>query len=93
MKAIWNGATIAESDKTIEIEGNQYFPPDAVQREYLQESKRTTTCPWKGEARYFDVVVHEDRNRNAAWTYPQPKEAASEIKDFVAFWKGIEITT
>jgi len=91
MKAIWNGRTIAESDQTVVIEGNHYFPPESVHHEYLRQSKRTSTCPWKGEARYFDVVVDEDQNRNAAWTYPEPKEAASQIKDHVAFWKGIEI--
>jgi len=92
MKAIWNGKTIAESANTIEIEGNHYFPPDSINRAYLRVSKRTTTCPWKGVAHYFDVVVDEDQNRNAAWTYPEPKEKAAQIKDHVAFWKGVEIT-
>ena len=91
MRAIWKGTTIAESDRTVEIEGNRYFPPDAVLREHLQESSRRTTCPWKGEAHYFDIIVGEGRNRNAAWSYPEPKEAAAEIKDHVAFWKGVEI--
>ena len=92
MKAIWSGTTIAESDRTIEIEGNQYFPPDAVKREFLRESARRTTCPWKGEAHYFDIVIGDEQNRNAAWTYPAPKEAAAQIKDHVAFWKGVEVT-
>lgn len=92
MKAIWNGTTIAESEATIEIEGNQYFPSDSVKREYLRESSRRTTCPWKGEAHYFDVVIGGEQNRNAAWSYPEPKEAAAQIKDHVAFWKGVEVT-
>lgn len=91
MKAVWNGRVVAESDRTIEIEGNQYFPPDSVNQEFLRESSRRTTCPWKGEAHYYDVVIGDEQNRNAAWAYPEPKEAASQIKDHVAFWKGVEI--
>ena len=91
MKAIWKGTTIAESDRTVEIEGNRYFPRESVRMEFLQESTRRTTCPWKGEAHYFDVVIGDERNRNAAWTYPQPKEGAKEITEHVAFWKGVEV--
>jgi uncharacterized protein (DUF427 family) len=92
MKAEWNGVTLAESSKTVEIEGNQYFPPDAVKREYLQPSSTHTTCPWKGEASYFDVVVNAETNKDAAWYYPEPKPAAAEIKDHVAFWRGVKVT-
>ena len=92
MKATWHEQVIAESDRTIVVEDNQYFPPDSVNREFLRESTRRTTCPWKGEAHYYDIVVDEQQNRNAAWTYPQPKEAARNITDHFAFWKGVEIT-
>jgi uncharacterized protein (DUF427 family) len=92
MKAKWNGVTLAESSKTVEIEGNQYFPPDAVKREYLQPSSTHSTCPWKGEASYFDVVVNAETNKDAAWYYPEPKPAAAEIKDHVAFWRGVKVT-
>lgn len=92
MKATWNGQVIAESDRTIVVEDSHYFPPDSVNREFLRESARRTTCPWKGEAHYYDVVVDEQQNRNAAWAYPQPKEAARNITGHVAFWKGVEIT-
>jgi uncharacterized protein (DUF427 family) len=92
MKAVWNGVVLAESDRTVEIEGNHYFPREDVKSELLRESSRRTTCPWKGEAHYFDVVVEEERNRNAAWSYPEPKEAAAEIQGHVAFWRGVEVT-
>lgn len=92
MKATWNGVTIAESNDTVVVEGNHYFPPAALDRQYLRESDHATTCPWKGEASYFDVVVDPDTNRNAAWVYRQPKSAAAEIRDHVAFWKGVEVT-
>ena len=91
MKATWNRQVIAESDRTLVVENNHYFPPDAVHDEYLQASSRRTTCPWKGEARYYDLVVEGKRNRNAAWSYAEPKEAAKEIAGYVAFWKGVEI--
>jgi len=93
MKATWNGVVLAESDETIVVEGNHYFPPESVKREVLQESARRTTCPWKGEAHYYDIVVGDARNRNAAWSYPAPKEAAAQIKGHVAFWRGIEVTS
>jgi uncharacterized protein (DUF427 family) len=90
MKAIWNGAVIAESDTTIVVEGNHYFPPESVRREYLQPSDTHTTCPWKGVASYYHVVVGGQVNRDAAWYYPEPKPAASHIKDYVAFWRGVQ---
>ncbi|MGQ9516402.1 MAG: DUF427 domain-containing protein [Anaerolineae bacterium] len=91
MKAIWNGAVLAESDKTIVVEGNHYFPPDSVKREYLQPSDTHTTCPWKGVASYYHVVVNGQVNPDAAWYYPEPKEAARHIKDYVAFWRGVQV--
>jgi uncharacterized protein (DUF427 family) len=91
MKALWNGATIAESDQTVEIEGNHYFPPQSVRQELLKASSTTSVCPWKGKAQYYSVVVGGKENPDAAWYYPNPKEAAAEIKDHVAFWRGIEV--
>ena len=91
MKAVWNGAVLAESDETVVVEGNHYFPPDALDRAHLRESEHTTVCPWKGTAGYYDVVVDGETNANAAWVYRQPKEAAAEIRDHVAFWKGVEV--
>ena len=91
-KAIWNGAVIAESDQTVKVEGNDYFPPDSVRREYLATSETHTVCPWKGTASYYDVVIDGKVNRDRAWFYPDPKPAASEIKDHVAFWHGVEVT-
>jgi uncharacterized protein (DUF427 family) len=91
MKATWNGAVLAESDETIVVEGNHYFPADAVRREHFRESRTHTTCPWKGEASYYDVVVDGEVNRDAAWFYPQPKEAAREIEGRVAFWRGVKV--
>lgn len=91
MKVIWNDTIIAESDETIVVEGNHYFPPNAVKSEYFESSDRHTTCPWKGKASYYDVVVNGERNAGAAWYYPDPKPAASEIKDHVAFWRGVQV--
>jgi uncharacterized protein (DUF427 family) len=91
MKALWKNRVIAKSDKTIVVEGNHYFPPDSVERQYFEPSDDHTTCPWKGVASYYDVVVEGDRNRNAAWYYPEPKEKARNIKDYVAFWNGVEV--
>jgi uncharacterized protein (DUF427 family) len=91
MKAEWNGEVIAESDDTVVVEGNHYFPPDSVRREYLRSSSTTTICPWKGTAHYYNVVVQGKENRDAAWYYPSPKEAASAIKDHIAFWRGIDV--
>ena len=91
MKATWNGAVLAESDDTVVVEGNHYFPSDSVNREHLRESEKHTVCPWKGTASYYDVVVGGDVNRDAAWYYPQPKDAALQIKDRVAFWRGVKV--
>jgi len=91
VKAIWKNTALAESDKTIVIEGNHYFPPDSINKQYFQESTYHTTCPWKGEASYYDVITDGEVNKDSAWYYPEPKEAAKEIKNYVAFWKGVEI--
>ncbi len=91
MKATWNGATLAESDSTVVVEGNHYFPPDSVNSEYFTDSDTHTHCPWKGDASYRSVQVGEERNEDAAWYYPEPKEAAAEIKDHVAFSNGVEV--
>lgn len=91
MKAIWHNEVIAESDKTVVVEGNHYFPPSAVHAELLKKSVTHTICPWKGEASYYDVIVNGKVNRDAAWYYPEPKTEASEIKGYIAFWKGVEV--
>lgn len=91
MKATWNNATIAESDKTIVIEGNHYFPPEAITSEHFQPSDKHTTCPWKGEASYYDVVVNGETNKDAAWFYPDTKPEADNIKGYVAFWRGVKV--
>jgi uncharacterized protein (DUF427 family) len=90
-KATWNGAVLAESTRCEVVEGNQYFPPDAIRREYFRESTTHTTCPWKGEAGYFDVVVDGQVNKDAAWYYPQTKPAADNIRGYVAFWRGVKV--
>ncbi len=90
-RAIWNGAVIAESDATIVVEGNHYFPPEAVKREYLRDSQTHTVCSWKGTASYYDVVVNGAVNRDAAWYYPAPKEAAKQIAGYIAFWRGVKV--
>ncbi|MER3481219.1 MAG: hypothetical protein C4327_12320 [Meiothermus sp.] len=91
MKAIWNGQVIAESEQTIVLEGNHYFPPESVKREFLQDSPTHTTCPWKGVASYYSLVVDGQINKDAAWYYPAPKDAAKQIKGYVAFWRGVEV--
>ena len=91
MKAIWNDAVLAESDTTEVVEGNHYFPPESVNRSYFEESDHQTRCPWKGLASYYDVVVDGERNENAAWYYPEPSDAASQIKDHLAFWNGVDV--
>ena len=91
VRAIWNGEVIAESERTVIVEGNHYFPPDAIVKEYFEPSDRTTICFWKGTASYYDVVVNGERNPGAAWFYPKPTQAAEKIKDHIAFWKGIKI--
>ena len=90
-KAIWNGAVLAESDQTEVVEGNHYFPPDAVRREFFKESSHHTVCGWKGTASYYDVVVNGQVNKDAAWYYPTPKDAAKNIAGHVAFWKGVQV--
>jgi len=92
VKAVWNGETIAESGDTVVVEGNHYFPPEAVKQSALKPSASTYTCPWKGDARYFTVVVAGKENPDAAWTYPDPKPAAAQIKDRIAFWKGVQVS-
>ena len=90
-KATWNGATLAASSNCVQLEGNQYFPADAIKREHFTDSAHTTVCPWKGTAHYYNVVVNGETNANAAWYYPDPKPAAAEIKGRIAFWKGVEV--
>lgn len=91
MKAIWKETIIAESDNTIVIEGNHYFPADSIMKEYYIDSPTTTICPWKGTASYYSIVVEDEENRDAAWYYPEPKYAAQQIKGHIAFWKGVEV--
>jgi uncharacterized protein (DUF427 family) len=90
-KAIWNGRVIAESSDYEVVEGNVYFPPDSVDRSLLRESSTTTVCGWKGTANYYDVVVEGQANSDAAWYYAAPKSAAAQIRDHVAFWKGVDV--
>jgi uncharacterized protein (DUF427 family) len=90
-KAIWEGTVLAESSQCVEVEGNQYFPPDAIRSEYFKPSATHTVCPWKGTASYYDVEVGGKRNQDAAWFYPDIKPAAKEIKGYVAFWKGVKV--
>ncbi len=90
-KATWNGVTLAESHHCEVVEGNQYFPPDSINRQYFQESSTHTTCPWKGLASYYTIVVNGKENKDAAWYYPAPKDAAKQIKDHVAFWRGVKV--
>jgi uncharacterized protein (DUF427 family) len=90
-KAKWNGQIIAESDKYETVEGNIYFPPTSIKREYFVPSAQTTRCPWKGLAHYYNVVVNGKENKDAAWYYPDPSAAARNIKDHVAFWRGVEV--
>lgn len=91
MKATWNGAVLAESDKTIAIEGNHYFPPDSIRAEHFKPSGTHTVCPWKGTASYYTIEVDGKQNPDAAWYYPEPKDAAREIAACVAFWKGVKV--
>ena len=90
-RAIWNDQVLAESDTFETIEGNVYFPPESLKREFFEESDHLTTCPWKGVASYYDIVVDGQLNSQAAWYYPDPYEAARQIKDHVAFWKGVRV--
>jgi len=91
MKAIWKGTILAESETVEEVEGNIYFPPESVKKEYLKNSPTTYTCPWKGDAIYFSIQVGDDEYKDGAWSYPEPKEAAKQIKEHVAFDKEVEI--
>lgn len=90
-KAVFNGQVIAESDNTVVVEGNHYFPPDSVNRDYLAPSSAHTTCPWKGVASYYDVEVDGKTAAGGAWYYPEPSPAAAEIKDHIAFWRGVKV--
>lgn len=92
MKAIWNGQVLAESDDTIVIEGNHYFPSASINEEFFVPSETHTICPWKGTASYYSIEVDGQRNKDAAWYYPDAKEAAKNIEGRVAFWKGVEVT-
>ncbi len=92
MKAVWNNATIAESDNTVVVEGNHYFPPDSVEWQYLEKTDHTTICPWKGTAIYYSITVHDKRNENAAWSYPEPSKAAENIKGYIAFYGSVAVT-
>jgi uncharacterized protein (DUF427 family) len=91
MKAIWNGVVLAESDETIMVEGNHYFPADSLNSEYFQENSMHTVCPWKGTASYYDIVVDGKANHGGAWTYPKPSSAAKNIEGYVAFWRGVKV--
>jgi len=90
-KAIWNGVVLAESNQTVIVEGNHYFPPNAINREYFKASSHHTTCHWKGVASYYTLEVNGQKNENAAWYYPTPSAAASQIKDHVAFWRSVQV--
>ncbi len=91
MKALWKGVLLAESDQTIVVEGNHYFPPESLVATHFVDSSTTSVCPWKGLARYKSIKIAEGQNPDACWFYPEPKEAAQEIRGFFAFWKGVEI--
>jgi uncharacterized protein (DUF427 family) len=91
MKATWGGKVLAESNETVVVEGNHYFPADSLNREFFRESAKHTTCPWKGEASYYDIAVGGEVNRDAAWYYPEPKSAAKNIEGHVAFWRGVVV--
>jgi uncharacterized protein (DUF427 family) len=91
MRAMWNNTVLAESDDTVVVEGNHYFPADSLRREHFRDSDHHSVCPWKGTASYYDLVVGDAINPQAAWYYPQPKDAAAQIKDRVAFWHGVEV--
>lgn len=90
-KAMWNGAVLAESDATVKVEGNHYFPPEALNKDYFKPSSQRSVCPWKGTASYYDIEVNGETNAGAAWYYPEPKDAAASIKDRVAFWRGVSV--
>jgi uncharacterized protein (DUF427 family) len=91
MKATWENAVLADSGQTVIVEGNHYFPPDSIKKEYFKSSDTHTTCHWKGLASYYHVQVGDKLNQDAAWYYPEPKEAAKSIKNYVAFWRGVKV--
>ena len=91
VRAVWNGAVLAESDQTEKVEGNHYFPPDSINKSHFRENTRHTVCPWKGVASYYDVVVDDQVNRSAAWYYPESSQAAQNIRGYVAFWNGVRV--
>lgn len=90
-KAIWNGTVLAESDRTEVVEGNHYFPADAIKQQYFKDSDYHTSCPWKGKASYYSIEVDGQVNKDAAWYYPQAKDAAKNIEGYIAFWKGVKV--
>ena len=92
MKAIWNGQLLAESNDTVVVENNHYFPVSSLEMDFFQASDTNSHCPWKGEASYYSIVVDGEKNNDAAWYYPAPKDAAKELKNHVAFWRGVEVT-
>ena len=92
MKAIWKDTILAESDKTVVIEGNHYFPPESINKKFFEESTTHTTCPWKGVASYYSIVVDKNTNEDAAWYYPETSALAKGIKGYVAFWNGVEVS-
>ncbi|MEP1034241.1 DUF427 domain-containing protein [Ekhidna sp.] len=91
MKAIWNGEVIAESDDTVVVEGNHYFPPSSIKKEFFKETNTHTVCPWKGTASYYSIEVNGEENKDAAWYYPETSELAKNIKGYVAFWNGVNV--
>jgi uncharacterized protein (DUF427 family) len=91
IRAVWNGIVLAESDQTKIVEGNHYFPPDTINKEFFRESQKHTLCPWKGEASYYDLVVNGQTNPGGAWYYPDTKPAAKQIEHYVAFWQGVKV--
>jgi uncharacterized protein (DUF427 family) len=90
-QAVWKGTVLAESDQIVKVEGNHYFPPQSLSREFLAPSQTTSVCPWKGTASYYDITVDGQVNKDAAWYYPQPSTAAAQIRDHVAFWHGVQV--
>jgi uncharacterized protein (DUF427 family) len=92
MKAIWKNTLIAESNETVKLEGNYYFPPDSVMTQFLRDSSTHSLCSWKGKACYYDIVINDAINRDAVWYYPEPKQEALNIKNYVAFWHGVEVS-
>lgn len=91
MKVMWKNLILAESNDTVVVEGNHYFPPDSIKKQYFKKSETHTTCPWKGLASYYHIDVDGEINKDAAWYYSDPKDAAKNIKNYIAFWKGVEV--